>query len=718
MNEGKDTSRMDLDDGSELLGAEQGYEAIQPGLDREIQRDLAFERINRLPDLERNGALKDLRDNLYKDADLRKFRKVFGAWQKSKRPQVGDSLAPNPNYPFRSTATGVLVQAPSAPDNGPGAAQWIPLCSSLEIIARTCTEQDMGHGRLLRLSTRSGTVHEFAIPMELFAGKGDELRRLLLDRGLELHTSVVGANRARAYLSDYIQASPVSDTVLCFSRVGWHTTAEGRVFIHHAFAEAPAGHAKVVPQTGILGPPGVGATGQHDVWRSGITALLAGNHYVLFAASAAFVGPLLELLGEPSGGFHFIGRSKRGKSALLALAASVWGKGSLDAGIQPWRGTTNGVESAAAQYSATLLALDEIGAATPWAVEEMIYLLANERAKARANADGTSRTPTSWKIMMLSTGEVSVEQRAHEVKRRGLHAGAKVRLADLPVEVDSTNSVFHDLGAETVERACANLYRLASTHYGHAGRIFVRWLVEKINADDSDVLVDSWRSRLDAYADDLCKADGEQQVRAVARRMALVRLAGELAVESGALPDLATQTHQATAAAVFSCWQTTQPAGHVGAIEVHQGLEGVKTFLETQRARFLRIESQGVFEPDAIMADTTDDTETTAIDARTPPREQAGYVKDTGEGEEWWVSTQVWKRDVCDGFEAGALQREMRDRGWIETDGKSLAVKRTPPGGSRRRFVVIKLNFLSEVDDILEGARAPRPTNSEEGVQS
>ena len=97
-------------------------------------------------------------------------------------------------------------------------------------------------------------------------------------------------------------------------------------------------------------------------------------------------GPLLELAGEESGGFHLEGPSSTGKTVILHATRSVWG---VEMGS--WRTTDNAVEAIAANACDTLLMLDEIGQGTPQAVDLITYMLGNQRGKRRMSRGITGR---------------------------------------------------------------------------------------------------------------------------------------------------------------------------------------------------------------------------------------------------------------------------------------------------------------------------------------
>ena len=144
--------------------------------------------------------------------------------------------------------------------------------------------------------------------------------------------------------------------------------------------------------------------GSIDEWRQQVAALCVGNPLLLFATSAAFAGPLLELIGAESGGFHVYGNSSQGKSTLLHMVSSVFGK--PEEFCKSWRLTDNAAEGIARAYADTLLPLDEIKECDPRIIDQTIYMLGNSKGKARATDTGGLRKAASWRLLFFSTGEM------------------------------------------------------------------------------------------------------------------------------------------------------------------------------------------------------------------------------------------------------------------------------------------------------------------------
>lgn len=123
--------------------------------------------------------------------------------------------------------------------------------------------------------------------------------------------------------------------------------------------------------------------------------------------SAAFAGPLLGLLNI-DGGAHLYGDSSCGKTTALVASVSIWGGTAFK---RTWRATANGLEGAGSLHSDTLLALNELGEIEPRALYEAAYALMNGVGKTRANRRGEVRHAARWRVLLLSTGELTIAAR-------------------------------------------------------------------------------------------------------------------------------------------------------------------------------------------------------------------------------------------------------------------------------------------------------------------
>src|SRR5262249_12948644 len=160
-----------------------------------------------------------------------------------------------------------------------------------------------------------------------------------------------------------------------------------------------------------------------------VAKFVVGHNRLIFGVATAFAPPLLNLIGSESGGFNVRGLSSIGKTTLLCAAASVWGRANEHGIIRTWRGTANGLESTATLFSDTLLPLDELGVASPHEVGNIVYSLASGIGKQRSQRDGSARLPNTWRVMVLSTGELGVGEKIREAGGRP-RAGQEIRILD------------------------------------------------------------------------------------------------------------------------------------------------------------------------------------------------------------------------------------------------------------------------------------------------
>jgi uncharacterized protein (DUF927 family) len=81
------------------------------------------------------------------------------------------------------------------------------------------------------------------------------------------------------------------------------------------------------------------------------------------------------------------------------------------------------LEGAAASATDTVLVLDEFGQVDGREAGAVLYSLSNGGGKVRAARDGAMREPKSWRVMVLSTGEITVATKLSEDRGSKARAG-------------------------------------------------------------------------------------------------------------------------------------------------------------------------------------------------------------------------------------------------------------------------------------------------------
>lgn len=501
--------------------------------------------------------------------------------------------------------------------------QWI--CGPLHIEAVTYDGQENNFGRLLRFKTTTGRWRKWAMPMELLAGAGDELRRELYSMGLEID------QQARSLLGQYLQAKPPKDHVRCALQVGWF----GDSFVLPDTVIGPEA-ASVIFQSGERGHDEYTKAGTLAEWRSEIAARAVDNPLLMLALSASFTGALLGRCNGESGGMHLIGDSSTGKTTAIEAACSTWGGPNYR---RSWRATANGMEGAASLFNDGLLALDEISECDPKEVGAIIYALGNGRGKQRASRTGNAREVTRWRCFVLSSGERTIATAMMEGGHKA-KAGQAVRLLDIPAA--RRFGAWDNLHGLPTGAAFSDAIKTASgKHYGHAGRAFL----ERLTRDKRNF--GEYLEQVKALPG-LSADGGEGQAKRAAGRFAMLALAGELATEYGITgwPEGAAIK---AAAEGFKVWQSAR--GH-GNDERRQILEQVSGFIARHGdSRF----------SDADRADSDD----------TMRINRAGWWRDDG-GERIYMFNAEGMREAVKGFdfkraldvlqEAGALPNSSGER--------------------------------------------------------
>ena len=527
------------------------------------------------------------------------------------------------------------------------------LSSTLHVCAMTRDAKSAEWGRLLKWCDKDGVPHQWALPSELMQGDSADFRRELVRLGLTISPN----RKAREMLEHYLQVWPIEARARCVDRLGWH----GSVYVTPAESIGQDDEI-VVFQNAHAIEPAFSAAGRVEEWRDSVGKLAAGNSRLVFALSVAFAGPLADVVGEDSGGFHFRGGSSSGKTTALKAAASVWG--CPNAYPRLWRATANGLEGLAALHNDGLLILDELSQIDPKEAGEAAYLLANGQGKARASRTGTARQSARWRLLFLSAGEESLTALMARAGRK-TNVGQEIRLADIAADAGAGMGAFEVLHDQASPAALALAVKDAAIkHHGAAGLAWLRAIVTHRAA-----LADWIEGSIKHFVQEATPKDAAGQVSRVARRFALVASAGELASHYG----LTGWQHGEAINAARKCFVAWLDSfGGTGNREERAMLDQVRAFFEAHGAsRFAPLDSPF---PNG--------------EQRTINR--AGFVRTTAGGvREFMVLPEAFKREVCAGFDAKAVTAALIQAGWITAggDGRATQKPRIPGIGTTRCYI-------------------------------
>jgi len=536
--------------------------------------------------------------------------------------------------------------------------------AAIDVLAQTRDDLSASWGLLLRWNDSDKHEHRWAMPMSLLAGDGGEIRATLLDRGCNLGTSA----KAKAKLLDFFAGVKTKTRARAVERVGW---TEGAFALPDRTIGEYAGRY-VIYQGPAAFDHAYRSAGDLRDWQDNVGKYGVGNSRIAVALSAAFVGPLLDLINAEGGGLNLRGPSSIGKSTALFAAASVWGPHGF---VRQWRATSNGLEGVAVQHNETLLCLDELGQLDPKEAGSVAYMLANGMGKARANRSGSLKSPAHWRIMFLSSGEIGLADLASRDGRgRRSAAGQEVRILDIEADAGAGLGLFEALhGLPSAEALARTIKEGAALCYGTAGPAFVEKVCHR-----RDNIANALNKGIDGFVSAYLPHGADGQVARACRRFGLIATAGELAARCGVLPWDAGEASKA-ASILFTRW--VEGRGGAGAAEDREAVAKVRSFLEAHGA--------SRFEPIDRDIDT--------VDLRIINR--AGFWRNVNGDREHLILPEVWKNEVCAGMDSKRVARVLADRGALLTDKENKPTIPTRlPGLNVVRCYVVNASIFGDQD--------------------
>ena len=400
-----------------------------------------------------------------------------------------------------------------------------------------------------------------------------------------------------------------------------------------------------------------GTKGNLESWIQNISMYCVGNSRLMFSASLAFASLLLKPCNVQSGGFHLAGTSSTGKTTCLRVASSIFGSPQY---LKTWRATDNALESLAFKRNDALLVLDELSEMSAQKAGNVAYMFSHGEGKDRLGKDCNLRETFHWRTLFLSSGEVDLAAHLSEVDNKS-KAGQEMRFISIPSNsINRTNGLFENLhGFSDVSEFGKHLQDSASRYYGHPSIEFVKHVLKE------DKIEEKYNDELKRLKIGYLPENPTSQDNRVFERFIFVGFAGELATRYGLTGWLPGEAYQ-SALTCFQSW--LKEKGGVGDLEEKRLMEQVLAFFETHvSSRFFDLDSF----PDQRITNL------------------AGYKRKTGDDLVYYVTTSVFKNEICKGFNRNYA---------IETLLKNQILQgcqqKWTPHGNKRMYVFIGKNFV------------------------
>ena len=627
----------------------------------------------------------DLADDWTPDLGASQAQALIDAALRSGR---SETVAPRG---FRSDSGGWWWAPETGGKDGDAAPPPLWLCGPFQLAALARDEDGLDWSLVLDFRDMDGRMKREIIGRAELAGDAVDVRRRLMGAGLAIATGRTARERLQSLLG--MMVTP--ERARLVSSAGWKS---GVYVLPHRSVGAAMANESVIFR-GRSGGTYHAEAGSYDEWRRLVAEPMSGNAVGLFALSAAFAGPLMRDLGAEGGGFHLRGGSSTAKTTVLTAAGSVCGGGGPIGFLQTWRNTDNALEAVALAHNDGLLALDELRALSPEAAGAAAYALATGATKGRLRADAELRSRPSWRVMILSTGELSLSDLIRLTRSKDkTYAGQELRLIDIGVDMEvvgpggKSMGAWHTIHQAETPAAFSDAIKAASgRHYGHALPMFVERYLSRL----PEMKAAAAELQTAFLADVLHEAD-HGQARRGAQRFALVAAAGELAALLDVVP---WERGQATWAAglLFKRWASA--FGRESMREDREALMRVQAFIgrfEGSRFRWLK-DDVGEAESYAVEAAERDgkprEGEARSLDV-------AGY-KGTHEGRGlvYHFNTEFIRSELFSGMDPHAALKAIKDAGFLVSNGEGgrLTNKVSIPGVGKRNFYSIAAAIM-EVD--------------------
>lgn len=347
------------------------------------------------------------------------------------------------------------------------------------------------------------------------------LAKKLLNAGYNL--DIYYSKQLQGFLNQY---QPDSE-VIATTQIGWINDS-------YVLPDLIIGDNKNIRYYGSVVDGKFTRNGTLDQWRDNVASYCGGYEMLELGLYSGFASLLMPFV-DFGFGLHFHGNSSKGKTTILRVASSIFGKPKEY--INKWNATHNGMEFIGYNSNHALCALDEVNEAGRSTLDS-IYMLIDGRGKSRAisskiNGVEQARSKT-WQTVVLSTGEISIEDLAVQYGKN-LNAGEAVRMIDIEVNQICKDKTHADLLIEN-----------SAQYYGVACIAFVEYLQAHKSIDVVSMYKQYYRELVAPFN------ELHSQASRVAKYFALLRVAGDIAVQAGILPSTFKPQYYTTN--LFGAW--------------------------------------------------------------------------------------------------------------------------------------------------------------------
>ena len=461
----------------------------------------------------------------------------------------------------------------------------IRIAGPVWVAGQVRTAESGDWSRVVKWIDRDHRLHEQTISNARLHEASSPLCGELARGGLKI------CHRKEGVLMEYLTNCEPPKRYRLAAQTGWIDRDDGvLLYVRPGQIQTSAMDVETYCYAGHFSP--VKSAGTLEDWQDNVASLCADHPYLVFALCCAFAGPLLRYSGIESGGFTLAGLTTAGKTTALQVASSVWGHGG-DPGAfgemaycRSWSMTPTALESVAASHNDSLLCLDELGKADRSTYSRMVYLISGGSGKARGLPDGEMRALRSWRVFILSSGELSSADKISEGggKAKG---GQLLRLLDIHIPQSGIFSHGQDSAlADNLKRVCARFY-------GTAGPAFISHIIDA----DATGLHEKISRAVQSHSDMMTPSGATPETKRAIKKFALVKIAGLVAAGAGVLP-FGMQVVQDSIQFVLNAWISDRQGD---SSDPERALSDLRNFLLANRSRMMYADESATHVPPKLI---------------------------------------------------------------------------------------------------------------------
>ena len=365
--------------------------------------------------------------------------------------------------PYQKGQNGAIYLPPNGEEAEPFCVYEHPL-----YVVKRMQDPELGHVNLLRLHLPMDGVVEFVVPQSVVVVK-EELRKVLAKHGVAGTPSQM--NHLANFVNLFVKNLQYSRKVeIMRTQFGWadnnskFVLGDIEISKDGIFGSPPSSTTKAIAQ--YLGP-----VGDFAKWKEAFNMYTRpGLEPNAFAALTAFGAPLFKFTGLKGAIINVIYKyGGSGKSTTLFMCNSVYGHPESLGSI--WKDTNAAKIQRMGIMNNLPYTVDEITNITPEDFSDLAYSMSQGRGRDRMKGASNELrdNSTTWQTMSLASANASFYEKLASVK-----AGANAEMLRLfEYEIAPTNVITTEEGKRMFDRQLKE-------NYGHAGEIYIKWLVSNL----------------------------------------------------------------------------------------------------------------------------------------------------------------------------------------------------------------------------------------------